>query len=103
MNFKQQIATVNTWNDFKKTLQSKSNLEKGNAFEELTKYYLSYNPVYRSKLKAVWMHREVPSLVIKKLNLPLNDQGIDLIAETHEGDYWAIQCKYLHNEDQKLS
>ncbi|MBM3455203.1 MAG: hypothetical protein FJX80_08650, partial [Bacteroidetes bacterium] len=36
-------------------------------------------------------------------NLPSNDQGIDLVAETYEGTYWAIQCKYLQDENQTLS
>ncbi len=103
MNLKALVSSVNSWNDFKNILQSKTKLEKGEAFEQLTKYYLSYDPKYKSKLKNVWLQKEVPSAVIKKLNLPLNDQGIDLIAETNNGEYWAIQCKYLQDEDQKLS
>jgi len=97
------IGKVNSWNDFKKILSTKTKLEKGTVFEELTKYYLSYNAIYKSKLKTVWLQKEVPSSVLKNLNLPLNDQGIDLIAETHDGAFWAIQCKYLQDEDQKLS
>ncbi|MCF8424934.1 MAG: DEAD/DEAH box helicase family protein [Bacteroidia bacterium] len=103
MHLKNIISSVNSWIDFKEVLKSKSKLEKGNAFEELTKYYLSYNPVYKSKLKTVWLQKEVPATILKKLNLPLNDQGIDLIAETNEGEFWAIQCKYLQDEDQRLS
>lgn len=103
MPLKSFISAVNTWNDFKQVLNNKTKLEKGNAFEELTKYYLSYNPIYKSKLKTVWLHKEVPFSVLKKLNLPINDQGIDLIAETNEGEFWAIQCKYLQDEDQRLS
>lgn len=103
MHLKHIISSVNTWADFKEVLNSKTKLEKGNAFEELTKNYLDYNPIYKSKLKAVWLQKEVPASIIKKLNLPLNDQGIDLIAETNEGEFWAIQCKYLQDEDQRLS
>jgi len=103
MNFKKAISGINSWNDFKEFLKDKSKLEKGNAFEELTKYYLSYNPVYKSKLKTVWLQKEIPSSVLKKLNLPSSDQGIDLVAETFDGNYWAIQCKYFHDEAQKLS
>jgi len=103
MHLKNIISSVNTWADFKEVLNSKTKLEKGNAFEELTKYYLSYNPIYKSKLKTVWLQKEVPASILKKLNLPLNDQGIDLIAETNEGEFWAIQCKYLQDEDQRLS
>jgi len=103
MHLKNIISSVNTWADFKEVLKSKSKLEKGNAFEELTKYYLSCNPIYKSKLKNVWLQKEVPASILKKLNLPLNDQGIDLIAETNEGEFWTIQCKYLQDEDQRLS
>lgn len=103
MNLKSIISKTNNWNDFKNILESKTKLEKGKAFEELTKYFLEYNPVYKTKLKNVWLQSAVPVSVLKKLNLPTNDQGIDLIAETFEGTYWAIQCKYLQDEDQRLS
>ena len=103
MNFKSLISTINSWSDFKKILESKTKLEKGKAFEELTKYFLEYNPVYKTKLKNIWLHKEITPAVLKKLNLPSNDQGIDLIAETFEGTFWAIQCKYLQDEDQRLS
>lgn len=103
MYLKRIISSVNSWADFKEVLNSKTKLEKGNAFEEITKYYLSYNPIYKSKLKTVWLQKDVPASVLKKLNLPINDQGIDLIAETNEGEFWAIQCKYLQDEDQRLS
>ena len=103
MYLKKLISSINSWNDFKNVLETKTKLEKGKAFEELTKYYLEYNPIYKTKLKTVWLQNEVPSSVLKKLNLPSNDQGIDLIAETIEGNYWAIQCKYLQDEDQRLS
>lgn len=102
-SFKSVISKVNSWKDFKNTLLPLSKLEKGNAFEELTKYFLLVNPTYNNKLKNVWLQKEVPSSVIKKLNLPSNDQGIDLIAETNDGYFWAIQCKYLQDENTRLS
>jgi superfamily II DNA or RNA helicase len=94
---------ISSWNDFKNHLEAKSALEKGTAFEELTKLYLEYHPVYRTKLKTVWLQKEIPTTVSESLNLPSNDQGIDLVAETYEGTYWAIQCKYLQDENQTLS
>lgn len=102
-NFKSLISKVNTWSDFKNGLKPLSKLEKGNAFEELTKYYLLSNAVYKDKLKNVWLQKEIPPSVTKKLNLPSNDQGIDLIAENNDGTFWAIQCKYLQDEEQRLS
>lgn len=103
MSLKTYIAKVNNWSDFKNILESKTKHEKGKAFEELTKHYLEYNPVYKSKLKNVWLQSDITPSILKKLNLTSNDQGIDLIAETIEGNFWAIQCKYLQEEEQRLS
>ena len=103
MSFISLFPKIGSWNDFKNHLEAKSALEKGTAFEELTKLYLEYHPVYRTKLKKVWLQKEIPTTVRESLNLPSNDQGIDLVAETYEGTYWAIQCKYLQDENQTLS
>lgn len=103
MNLKEHIKNLSNWKEYKSFLETKTKQEKGKSFEELTKYYLQYNPVYKSKLKQVWLFKEIPQLVLKKLALPSNDQGIDLIAETVDGSYWAIQCKYLQDEDNRLS
>jgi superfamily II DNA or RNA helicase len=103
MLLKSLLSDVNSWADFKNKVLAISKKEKGNAFEELTKYYLLINPVYRNQLKNVWLQKEIPVAVIKKLNLPSNDQGIDLIAEHTDGSYWAIQCKFLQDENQRLS
>jgi predicted helicase len=48
--------------DFKFALKDVSKLEKGNAFEELTKYYLLSNPIYKYKIKNVWLQKEVPPI-----------------------------------------
>ena len=103
MSFINLFPKIGSWNDFKNHLEAKSALEKGTAFEELTKHYLEYHPVYRTKLKTVWLQKEIPTTVRESLNLPSSDQGIDLVAETYEGTYWAIQCKYLQDENQTLS
>ena len=74
------------WNSYKQSLSKLSNKEKGDSFERLTKQYLTYDPKYATKLKHVWLLSEVPSSIHKKLNLPDQDQGIDLICETNEGE-----------------
>jgi len=70
------------------------NKGKGDAFEQLVKAFLLLDPEYATKISEVWIHHEVPSAVRKKLRLPDSDQGIDLIARTKGGEFWAIQCKY---------
>lgn len=97
------ISSANSWADIHATWASKTEKEKGDRFEDLTKAYLQLAPEYASKLKHVWRLDEVPAVTRKKLNLPATDKGIDLIAETHEGEFWAIQCKYRQNTDQQLT
>ncbi|NAY91715.1 DEAD/DEAH box helicase family protein [Muricauda sp. JGD-17] len=66
-----------------------SERDKGERFERLMQAYLQTDPKYAFKLKNVWLWNEFPG----KLELGGGDTGIDLVALTHEGDYWAIQCK----------
>lgn len=66
-----------------------SEKDKGDRFERLMKAYLLTDPKYADKFKTVWLWNEFPS----KQDLGGSDTGIDLVALTHEGDYWAVQCK----------
>jgi hypothetical protein len=76
----------------------------GDAFERLTQLYLLSHPEYRTQLKHVWrVPEEVPSRLRERLNLPSTDEGIDLLAETHEGAYWAIQCKFRSGTKKPLT
>ena len=97
------VSSANSWADIHAAWASKTEKEKGDRFEDLTKAYLQLAPEYASKLKQVWRLDEVPAVTRKKLNLPATDKGIDLIAETHEGEFWAVQCKYRQNTDQQLT
>jgi superfamily II DNA or RNA helicase len=101
--FLASIGTANSWGEIHAAWASKTEKEKGDRFEDLSKAYLQLAPEYASKLKHVWRLDEVPAITRKKLNLPATDKGIDLIAETHEGEFWAIQCKYRQNTDQQLT
>ena len=62
--------------------------EKGTHFERLMKSWLLSDPRY-SNLTDVWMWEEFPS----RQDFGGKDTGIDLVARTDTGDYWAIQCK----------
>jgi len=92
-----------SWNDLQQTWSPLTEKQKGDLFEELTKHYLLLEPKYASKLKSVWLLGEVPSDLAKSLNLPPKDKGIDLVAETKDGEYWAIQSKYRGESDQSLT
>ena len=75
----------------------------GSTFALFVKYYLETSPIYKSKLKNVWLLDEVGDVIKKKLNLPRRDEGIDLIAETNDNKYWAIQAKYRSDNNSTLT
>jgi predicted helicase len=66
-----------------------SEKDKGERFERLMQAYLLTDPKYAYRFKHVWLWNEFPG----KLDLGGSDTGIDLVALTTEGDYWAVQCK----------
>lgn len=66
-----------------------SERDKGDRFERLMQAYLLTDPKYAYQFKNVWLWNEFPG----KKDLGGSDTGIDLVAVTHDNDYWAIQCK----------
>ena len=94
MNFLNLISNVQSWQDFRDALDPQPKKVKGDAFEYLTKYALQLIPRYKAKLKKVWLSNELPPSKRKHFRQPTRDIGIDLYAETYDGEYWAIQCKY---------
>ncbi len=62
--------------------------DKGTAFEKLIKMYLENEPKYMAILSNVWMWKDFP------YRENVGDTGIDLVAKTYDGDFWAIQCKF---------
>ncbi|MDD6087700.1 MAG: DEAD/DEAH box helicase family protein [Desulfovibrionaceae bacterium] len=68
---------------------SLSEHEKGIRFERLIKSWFLADPRY-SELTDVWLWEEFPS----KKDFGGSDLGIDLVARTDLGEYWAIQCKF---------
>jgi len=104
MDVRRTISTSNNWLDLKAKIDASPNTkEKGDIFELLTKLYLQIEPRFVTKIETVWLYSEVPTNLLKKLNLPSRDMGIDLLAETHLREYWAIQCKYKADETKSLT
>ncbi len=85
------LRSCSNWSDFRTALENLPPKEKGDAFEVLTQLYLRIEPKYATKLSDVWRLSDVPSAVRKHLRLPLLDEGIDLVARTKDGAFWAIQ------------
>lgn len=74
-----------------------SERDKGDRFERLMQAYLKTDPKYLTTFKEVWLWNEFPA----KSDLGGKDIGIDLVAYTYSGEYWAIQCKF-YSEDSTI-
>lgn len=70
--------------------QSLSKSEYGTKFEELMVGFLQTYPVYDGLFQNVSLWRDFP---FKNQFGSGHDIGIDLVAVTVSGDYWAVQCK----------
>ena len=67
-----------------------SEFEKGERFERLMKNFLLTYPIWRGKISDVWRWKDFPF----RNELGGKDLGIDLVAKTHGGEFWAAQCKF---------
>ena len=77
--------------------ESLSERDKGNRFELLMLRYLKTDPVFANTLSEVWLWNDF----FAKGEFGGKDVGIDLVAETFDGNYWAIQCK-CYKADTKI-
>jgi superfamily II DNA or RNA helicase len=93
--FSKKLSEINSWDEFFSHTNTLREKEKGDIFETLTKLILTTRPEYSLTLKNVWIqHEGIPKDIREKLNLPTSDEGIDIVAETFTGEFWAIQCKF---------
>lgn len=82
------MATFNEILD-KYRKKSFSERDKGTRFEMLMQRFMQTYPPYLGKFSDVWLWNEFPS----RKDFGGKDLGIDLVAKTADGDYWAVQCK----------
>lgn len=80
MNFKDILHKFRT--------ESFTEKEKGTKFERLMRSWLLTDPRY-NELEKVWLWEDFPG----RKDFGGTDTGIDLVAKTEMGDYWAVQCK----------
>jgi len=74
-----------------------SERDKGTHFERLMRAYLLPDPQYTTQLKNVFLWEDFFACE----ELGGVDTGIDLVGETHYGEFWAIQCK-CYQESSKI-
>lgn len=78
---------------------STSERNKGDKFERLMQAYLLTKPTYKNLLSDVWLWSDFPYK--KDFGTGGKDTGIDIVCRTHEGEYWAVQCK-CYQADKKI-
>ena len=66
-----------------------SERDKGFRFERLMQAYLKTTSLYAGRFEEVWLWSEFPC----HDQFGGKDIGIDLVAKTFAGEYWAVQCK----------
>ena len=102
------ILESNSWNEFSNKINllgndRKNNKKKGDAFELLTSLYLASDPIFASKLSNLWHHSNIPFQIFDALDLKKPEIGVDLVAESNDGNLWAIQCKYHEDIHKNVS
>lgn len=75
-----------------------SERDKGDRFEKLIQRYLKTTPIYSGQFETIWAWKEFPY----REQFGWLDAGIDLVALTYSGEYWAIQCK-CYEEDSYIT
>ena len=63
---------------------------RGDIFEEFCVLYLKFVKGHKN----VWLLKDVPDEILLKLNVARRDMGIDIVVETTEDKFLAVQCKY---------
>ena len=103
------IKSSNSYADFSVVLskafkQKKNRRKYGRVFERLSQLYLLNEPKYSVIINKIWILDEVTLNVKEQINLPRKrDEGIDLIIETKNKEYWAVQSKFLSNPNKTLT
>ena len=70
--------------------ESLSEAQKGTKFEQLMRTYLLALPRFQGLFAKVWLWHDFPYRMDFGTG---HDLGIDLVALTVDGEYWAVQCK----------
>lgn len=75
-----------------------SEKDKGTKFERLVRDYFRTSKRFIEQLDQVWLWNDFPF----RKDFGGKDLGIDLVARTKDGSYWAIQCK-CYNENTVIN
>ena len=72
--------------------------EKGDLLEIITYYLFLLSPLLNTGIQNVWLYDDIPENLLKSLNLPKKDKGVDLIIQ-RDDKYLAVQSKYRQDRN----
>ncbi|MBQ1803895.1 MAG: DEAD/DEAH box helicase family protein, partial [Bifidobacteriaceae bacterium] len=104
MDFQEAIEKRTKWYEDNYSLSETA--AGGDAFEDLCKFYVENGPWGKTSGAVVWKWKD-PANPLRlnasneKDRLP-QDTGCDLVAQTPDGEYYVIQCKYYPNSQLTL-
>jgi len=96
------LTTLIKFTDIYPITKKMEKKEKGDLFELFTYYLFKHDPRLNNNLQKIWLFNDIPKSILKELNLPSTDKGIDILAIINN-KYYAIQCKFRQNPDQIIS
>lgn len=70
--------------------KAQSERQKGDLFERLMQKYFTEDPDYKEQFSEVYLWKEWAAT---RTEFDGTDIGVDLVAEKHDGEFCAIQCK----------
>lgn len=79
--------------------KAQSERQKGDLFEQLMQKYFTEDPDYKEQFSEVYLWKQWAEL---QTEFDGTDIGVDLVAEKHDGEFCAIQCK-CYAEDTRVS
>ena len=101
--FKEIIKQCVSFDDFNEQLKNLSNKEKGDHFEYFCKLFFLFDNKWDNLIKNSWLLNNTPLEIKEKLNIPNIDIGIDIVLETFDKKFYAVQCKYRSNINNEIS
>ena len=78
-----------------------TNKQKGDLWEIISYFIIKLSPLLNADMTNIWLFDDIPSKLIKSLNIPAKDKGIDLVVQIGT-NYFAVQSKFRQNKDSVI-
>ena len=97
-------ANLKSWNDvftFIADINNSNAKRAGDLFEIFARHFFLAVDKYSNDYKHIWLGRNAPLDIKRRLGLEDKDVGYDLVAVTRDNKYAIIQCKFTSDQQNK--